>query len=450
VVSNYYDGWTYAWIGQANVLLGVGDGSFSGPTSSWGGYGMHGSGVIGDFNGDGKQDLALTNNEQYSVEVMLGDGLGNLSFAGNAGTSASPWALAAGDVNGDGKLDVVTGNTGGGNVSVLLGDGRGGFSSSQNYGDGVWPLSVVLGDFNRDGQLDIALANGYADSVSVLRGQGNGAFSTAESFAASTGPYALAAADFNGDGWLDAATANADGNSATVLFNDRSWPFVPPTVSVGDAAVTEGNTGTVNVTFTLTLAYPSPFDVTVHYATADGTAAAGSDYVAASGDVTIPAGQTSATVTVAVKGDRLGEPTETFAVNLTAATNATISDGQGIGTILDNEPRISFSNVTQKEGKKNRTTQFTFTITLSAAYDQPVTVSFRTGDGTAKTSDGDYVANTGTITFAPGETTKAITIEVKGDNKREADEYFYLLLFGNSSNSWFANDYGVGRILNDD
>ena len=79
--------------------------------------------------------------------------------------------------------------------------------------------------------------------------------------------------------------------------------------------------------------------------------------------------------------------------------------------------------MTKAEGKKGQTTLFTFTVTLSAAYDQPVTMSFRTANGTAKTSDSDYVAKTGTLTFAPGETTKTITIEVKGDSKREANEY---------------------------
>ena len=77
--------------------------------------------------------------------------------------------------------------------------------------------------------------------------------------------------------------------------------------------------------------------------------------------------------------------------------------------------------MTKTEGKKNQTTLFTFTVTLSAAYDQAVTMSFRTADGTATTSDNDYVAKTGTLTFAPGETTKTITIEVKGDSKKEAE-----------------------------
>src|SRR5262249_23507387 len=150
----------------------------------------------------------------------------------------------------------------------------------------------------------------------------------------------------------------------------------------------------VNATFTLTLSYASNVDVTVHFATADGNATADSDYTTASGTATIPAGQTGATITIAVRGDRLPEPDETFVVNLGAATNATIADGQGTGTILDNEPRIGISDVSKREGKKNQTTQFTFTVMLSAAYDQPVTVSFQTVNGTATTGDSDYVART--------------------------------------------------------
>ena len=77
-------------------------------------------------------------------------------------------------------------------------------------------------------------------------------------------------------------------------------------------------------------------------------------------------------------------------------------------------------------------------------------MSFHTVDGTAKTSDNDYVAKSGTLNFAPGETTKTITIVVNGDGKREADEYFYLDLFGNSSDSLFTKSRGTGTILNDD
>lgn len=151
-----------------------------------------------------------------------------------------------------------------------------------------------------------------------------------------------------------------------------------------------------------------------------------------------------------VNGERVGEASETFTVNLSSPTNATIADGEGVGTIVDDEPRISISDVTKSEGKKGQSSVFTFTVTLSTAYDQAVTMSYRTVEGTAKTSNSDYIAKTGTLTFAPGETTKNITIEVNGDSKREANETFYLDLFGNSSNSLFTKNRGMSTILNDD
>jgi hypothetical protein len=235
------------------------------------------------------------------------------------------------------------------------------------------------------------------------------------------------------------------------LVGNPAIPFDPnaPELQIHDVTVTEGNTGAVAAQFNVTLSAASTETITVAYATANGTAIAGSDFQAASDTLTFAPGETSKTVSVLVNGDRLGEPNETFSVNLSAAANAIITVGHGIGTIVDDEPRISISDVAKAEGKKGQTTLFTFTVTLSAAYDQPVTMSYRTMDGTAKSGE-DFAARTGTLTFAPGETTKAITIEVKGDSKKEANETFYLDLFGNSSNSLFAKYRGIGTILNDD
>src|SRR4029079_7954672 len=101
-----------------------------------------------------------------------------------------------------------------------------------------------------------------------------------------------------------------------------------------------------------------------------------SDYPAASGTLTFAPGDTSKTVTTPVIGDRLPEANETFFVNLSGPTTAVITEGRGVGTILDDEPRISISDVSMKEGKKNQTTLFEFTVTLSATYDQAVTMSF--------------------------------------------------------------------------
>jgi hypothetical protein len=238
---------------------------------------------------------------------------------------------------------------------------------------------------------------------------------------------------------------NSYGLAAGVIVDDDN----APRISVGDAAVMEGNTGAASATFTVTLSASGSEAITVDYATGDGTAT-GSDYQAASGTLTFAPGEIEKSITVPVNGDCLGEPNETFVVNLSNPTNAAIADSQGLGTIVDDEPRVSITDVTKSEGRKGKTTLFTFTVTLSAAYDQPVTMSFLTVNGTAKTSDGDYVARTGTLTFSAGERTKTITIEVKGDSKREANETFYVDLFGLSSNALFTKNRGIGTIVNDD
>jgi probable HAF family extracellular repeat protein len=245
----------------------------------------------------------------------------------------------------------------------------------------------------------------------------------------------------------DAGQIAADANGHAVLLT----PILPPpTIATNNASVIEGNSGTTSAVFTVTLSAPSAVPVTVSYTTSDGTATAGSDYQATAGTLTFAPGETTKTITVGVIGDRLGEPNETFVVNLSGPTNATLASGQGVGTILDDEPRISISDVGKREGKKGQKTLFTFTVTLSAAYDQPVTMSFQTTDGSATVRDNDYVAQAGTLTFNPGETSKTITIVVNGDSKREADETFFVDLFDNSSNSLFTKRRGTGTILNDD
>jgi hypothetical protein len=434
-----FNGTTYV-----GVLRGQYDGTF-GPTNyHWDGPAESYSLALADFDADNQLDFVLGGN--FTTWVLLRNGDGSFQEPRDLGLVAR--SLTVADFNADGKPDLATtsptSETNVQTVSVLLGNGNGSFQTARSFT--AAPGSVAAADVNNDGALDLVLAGG-----SVLLGTGDGNFGPPITTAA-TGGY-LVVADFNGDGRPDAALPHS--RSVTVLFNDGIWdgsppPPLPPTLRIGDVTVTEGNAGTASVTFTVTLSAASTETITVAYATADGAATAGSDYNARSGALTFAPGETSKTVTVLVNGDRVGEPNETFVVNLSNPTNAIIVDGQAVGTITDDEPRISISDVTKAEGKKGKTTLFTFTVTLSAAYDQAVTMSFRTANGTATTSDNDYVAKTGTLTFAPGETTKTITIEVKGDSKKEANETFYLDLFGLSGNALFTKNRGLGMILNDD
>jgi hypothetical protein len=115
--------------------------------------------------------------------------------------------------------------------------------------------------------------------------------------------------------------------------------------------------------------------------------------------------------------------------------------------ILDDEPRISIGDVAKQEGRGGKTLLI-FAVTLSSAYDAPVTVNFATADGTARAGE-DYAATSGTLSFAPGETFKTISVVVWGDKKREADETFFVNLSG-AVNGFILDDLGVGSILDDD
>jgi hypothetical protein len=239
----------------------------------------------------------------------------------------------------------------------------------------------------------------------------------------------------------------ADATGTGTIANDDAQP----TISINDVTQAEGNSGPTSFTFTVSLSNPSSQQVTVHFATSDGTATtADGDYVANSGTVTFAPNTTTQTFTVVVNGDTKVEPNETFTVTLSAPTNATIADATATGTITNDDglPTLSINNVTKAEGNAG-TTSFTFTVTLSATSSQQVTVAFATSDGTATTADGDYVANSGTLTFAPNTTTQTITVLVSGDTKVESNETFTVTL-SNPTNATIASGTGTGTITNDD
>jgi hypothetical protein len=445
----YYGNWYPGYYeGHATVLLGNGDGSFAYSSTTVLNSGFPVDVVVADVNGDDRPDVLTANQDTGTVSVLLGDGLGGLQTPADYGAAGSPLSLAAGDVNGDGKVDLVTANAYYNNVSVLLGNGLGAFGTAQNYATGNYAASAALADFNHDGKPDIAAADYSDNDLSLFLGRGDGTFSLRLTAAAGTGTWAVAADDFNGDGWPDAAAANSGSNDVSVLTNDHTWPALnAPSVSINDVTVTEGNTGSVSATFTLTLsaAYGQP--VTVHYATADGSATAGSDYTAASGDVTFAAGQTTQPLTVAVLGDRLPESTETFTVKLTGGS-AFVGDGQGVGTILDNEPRVSVNDVTVTEGNTGSVSA-TFKVSLSVAYDQPVTVHFDTANGSA-TAGSDYTVGSGDVTVAAGTMSQTFTVAVLGDRVPESTENFFVNLSGASSNSLLTDPQGIGTILDNE
>src|SRR5262249_11018670 len=214
---------------NVSVLVGNGDGTFQAAVNFGAGVGPR-SVAVGDFNGDGVQDLAVANSGFVStnVSVLLGNGDGMFQAAVNFGVGNFPVSVAVGDFNGDGVQDlaVVNGGVGYNGVSVLLGNGDGTFQAAVNFGAGVTPVSVAVGDFNGDGVRDLVVANFFiSNNVSVLLGNGDGTFQAVVSFGAGSFPRSVAVGDFNGDGRQDLAVANQDSIDVSVLLGNGDRKF---------------------------------------------------------------------------------------------------------------------------------------------------------------------------------------------------------------------------------
>lgn len=194
---------------------------------------------------------------------------------------------------------------------------------------------------NREGNYEIYTMN--PDGSNQARLASNPAADRDPAWSPDGGKIAFAT---NRDGNYEIYSMASNGTNPARLTSNTSsegnpsWApgeVLPPTLSINDVSITEGNSLTKNATFTLTLSYALQQDVTLAWATADGTATAPSDYTATSGALTIPPGQTSVAINVPIKGDSTWEPDETFVVSLLNAANATIAKGQGICTIVNDD-----------------------------------------------------------------------------------------------------------------
>jgi chitinase len=246
-----------------------------------------------------------------------------------------------------------------------------------------------------------------------------------------------------------AANAVLGSNTATATLLNID---TPPEISVSSASRDEGDLGLRTLDFIVTLSTDHAAPVTVHYATIDGTAVAGSDYTPVSGTLTFAPGVTSLVVPVTILNDTLYEAAETFKLVLSDPSNATLSHSTAVGTIFDNDdpPPAAISGVTANEGDLGTLTPFTFTVTLSTPSGVAGSVDYATSDGTA-IAGRDYQAASGTLVFEPGVTSLTITIDVIGNNLDEPDKVFTVnLSHPVNLKLATANSAANGTIVNDD
>lgn len=221
-------------------------------------------------------------------------------------------------------------------------------------------------------------------------------------------------------------------------------------ISISDAVVTEGNSGTTDLTFHIRLSEPSGHVVTANYGTAPGTAAVGLDYLPQSGTLAFEPGETDKTFVVKVVGDLIHEGDETFFLNLSSSAFATIDDNQGQATITDNDavPTLSVADVSVTEGDSGAASMV-FTVKLSNPTSSSVTVDYAAIDGTATLADGDYLSSSGTLTIPPGQAQATVTVVVNGDLVEEPNETVILDL-SNPNGAAAGDMQAIGTIANDD
>ncbi|MBD2693563.1 beta strand repeat-containing protein [Anabaena catenula] len=211
-------------------------------------------------------------------------------------------------------------------------------------------------------------------------------------------------------------------NSSTITIADNESQ---PQLTINDVTLTEGNSGTKTANFAVTFSNPSTKTITVAYQTSNISATAGSDYVAKTGTITFNPGETSKTVSVVINGDTVVEADETFKVTLNTPVNATIADGEGIGTITNDEvPTLAVNNVTVVEGLDSNAI---VTFTLSSLLSQAVSVNYTTTAGTAA-ANSDYTAVSGTLTIPANTASATVSIPIINNTTNEVNETFNLVL----------------------
>ncbi|MHB8793467.1 MAG: FG-GAP-like repeat-containing protein [Thermoleophilia bacterium] len=378
---------------NVSVLLGVGDGTFGGKVDYPAGSAPF-SIVTGDFNGDGKADLATANYSGANISVLPGAGNGTFNAAVSFEAGTQPQSAIAADFNSDGRPDLAAANFDSDSVSVFINktifDPSGAFGSAVNFDTGTGPDSVSTGDFNRDGKADLVTANSTA-SVSILLGTGSGTFGAATNFGAGSSPYSVTTGDFNRDGKADLVTANNGSANVSILPGTGTGTFgtaVNYSVGTGPTSVTTGDFNRDGKA-DLAVANFQDDDVSILLGLGDGTFAAAADY------------GTGVSPTTVSTGDFNRDGKADLAVANGSSDNVSILLGVGDGTFgaaanysTGVSPTSVISSDFNNDGEADLAT---------ANYNgNNVSILLGVGDGTFGAAAG-YGAGTGSIALTAGD-----------------------------------------------
>jgi hypothetical protein len=469
-----------------SILLGDGLGGFAAPVTTNFGVNSGPSEIVAaDFNGDNKLDLALANMFTNDVSVMLGNGNATFAPRVNFAVGVRPVSLKAGDFNGDGLVDLVSGNNSSSDITLLVGNGGGSFTRIKNWAVPSLPNALALGDVDKDGNTDVVtvgfntlavflsqcgdgavtpaallsiddptIAEGNAGVspvnftvslnapsaqtvtvkfiTSALTAQGVADFQPTQNTISSapgetTKPVSIGIVGDTTDEFDEKLAINlyeptnaliADHQGTITIVDDDA----PPSVSIGNASAAENATA---VSLPITLSQPSGKLVSVDFATANGNAFAGSDFVNQPGTFSVPAGTAATSLPIALVNDTTKEPNETFTVTINNPLNATINQAQGTATIVDDdETTVQFSSPAffSAEGA-----EMSVDVNRSGDTSGETFVSYATTDGTAN-ERGDYSAGLGRLHFAAGETVKTIRVLITNDVFDDDNEQFSIAL----------------------
>ncbi|MCL1470136.1 Calx-beta domain-containing protein [Argonema antarcticum] len=416
-------------VGTSNVsvLLGNGTGSFA-PATNFAVGTEPRSVIVGDFNGDGKSDIATANRTTNNVSVLLGTGTGGFGAATNFAVGFGSRSVTVGDFNSDGKSDIATANDFAKNVSVLLGDGTGGFGAATNFSVGSSPLSVTVGDFNGDGKSDIATANVTSSNVSVLLGDGTGSFGAATNFSVGTAPYSVTVGDFNSDGKSDIATANGATSNVSLLLGDGTGSFAAATnfaVGISPLSVTVGDFNGDGKS-DIAAANVTSSKVSVLLGDGTGSFAAATNFAAGNGPASVTVGDFNGDG----KFDIAAANYNSFNVSVLLNNNQPTSTL----TIADNDPvSVEFSAATYQINEDGTIVGVAITINRIGDALSPGSVDVQLTNGTA-TGGTDFTNTTQTINFLSNETTKTVVVPITDDALAEGNENLTLTLVNPSAN----------------